>query len=365
MDAAQRKRVRDWGLTVGRLPTGTYNAITDVLGVKVGHATVMSGTPQPGHGAAVARTGVTVVVPQDDVYTNRVFAGASVINGAGELTGMAQVLEWGTLETPIALTSSHSVGLVTDGIVEHMVARYPVLRQAGEVVLPVVGECNDGFLNDTAGRHVKQHHVREALNNAQGGRILEGAVGGGTGMVCFEFKGGIGTSSRVTPHEYTVGALVMSNFGSRQDLTMFGAPVGRELTDLMPAGFAEGSIIIVLATDAPLLPHQLNRVARRATYGLARVGGYGHHGSGELAIAFSTANTVPQSAKHSAAVSHYAMLNDDLLNEIFLATVECVEESVLNSLFMANTTEGQRGIVHALPVQRVVDILQRKDGIRM
>lgn len=347
----QRTRVRSLGIEIGRYKTGAYNAITDVGGVRVGHRTIIE------DGASgTARTGVTVIQPNEDIYQERLFAGGAVINGAGELTGMIQIWEWGVLETPIALTNTMNVGNVADGMIEYMVERYPALGRINDVVIPVVGECNDSTLNDPRRRFVKPWHVVDALKNATTGEVAEGAVGGGTGMCSFDFKGGIGTSSRVVPDGYTVGVLVMSNFGDRVNLMVKGAPVGRHITDLMPEEHAEGSIIVVLATDAPLLPHQLNRLARRAALGLGRVGSFATHGSGEIVVSFSTANTIPRDMP--SPVAKYRMLSDERLNPLFEATVEAVEEAVLNALFMAETMVGRNGnIVHALPIERTLNII--------
>lgn len=349
---SQRRRVRDWGMTVGQYPTGQHNAITDVAGVKVGHQTIIQDDA-----GGVARTGVTVIQPNEDIYRQRLFAGGSVINGAGELTGMIQIWEWGVLETPIALTNTMNVGNVADGVIEYMVERYADLGTQNDVVIPIVGECNDSVLNDSRKRFVKPHHVVSALKQATAGPVEEGCVGGGTGMVCFDFKGGIGTSSRIVPDGYTVGALVMANFGDRQNFLLQGIPVGRQLTDLLPEEHAEGSIIVILATDAPLLPHQLNRLARRAVLGLGKLGSTATHGSGEIVLAFSTANILPRD--EPASVVEYKMLADERLNPLFEATIESVEEAILNSLFRAETTVGRNGnTVHALPVERALEILE-------
>jgi len=349
---SKRRRVRDWGITIGRYPVGRHNAITDVAGVKVGQQTIV----QDGEGG-IARTGVTVIQPNQDIYRERVFAGGSVINGAGELTGMIQIWEWGVLETPIALTNTMNVGNVADGMIEYMVERYADLGKQNDVVIPIVGECNDSVLNDPRKRFVKPHHVVTALEQATDGPVDEGCVGGGTGMSCFDFKGGIGTSSRIVPDGYTVGVLVMSNFGDRQNFLLEGIPVGRKITDLMPEEHAEGSIIVILATDAPLLPHQLNRLARRAVLGLGKLGSAATHGSGEIVLAFSTANIIPRDEQ--VQVSEYKMMADERLNPLFEATVEGVEEAVLNALFMAETTVGRNGnTIHALPVERTLEILE-------
>ncbi|HRW92699.1 MAG TPA: P1 family peptidase [Thermotogota bacterium] len=362
----KRKRVRELGLTIGVFPPGKCNSITDVAGVRVGHKTLVWGDPAHPSRRGIARTGVTVILPNEEIYNQRLFAGSSIINGAGEMTGLIQIEEWGLLETPIALTSSMNVGIVSDGIAEYMVQEYRAVREKGHVILPVVGECNDGTMNDPTRRFVKQHHVLEALRDAREGPVEEGAVGGGTGMVCCQFKGGIGTSSRVVDRGYTVGVLVMSNFGERKDLLIKGIPVGKFLAQSEPeTGRSEGSIIIVIATDAPLLPHQLDRLAKRSLIGLGRVGSYAENGSGEITIAFSTANRFPQvdplkiSRKKEAQFRSIQMLKNEALNPLFEATVECVEEAILNSLFRSRTLEGRKGMIPGLPLEQVVDILRR------
>lgn len=349
----QRQRARTLGINIGRYDVGPHNAITDVEGISVGHQTIIEDGEN-----ATARTGVTVIQPNHDIYHERLFAGGTVINGAGELTGMTQIWEWGILETPIALTNTMNVGNVSDGVIEYMLERYAELGSGNDVVIPVVGECNDSTLNDPRKRFVKPHHVVEAFQQATTGPVTEGAVGGGTGMSSFDFKGGIGTSSRIVPDGYTVGVLVMSNFGDRYNLTIGGAPVGKHITDMMPEEHAEGSIIVVIATDAPLLPHQLNRLARRAPLGLGRVGSCATHGSGEIVLSFSTGNTIARDSQRP--VTAYRMLSDEKLNPLFEATVEAVEEAVLNAMFMAETMVGRNGnTVYGLPVERVLKIVRQ------
>jgi D-aminopeptidase len=349
----RRQRARELGIQIGRYATGTHNAITDVAGIRVGHYTLNEDTPR-----GVARTGVTVIEPNVDIYRQRLFAGASVINGSGELTGMTQISEWGILETPIALTSTMNVGNVTNGVIEYMFDRYPDLAHASDVVLPVVGECNDSTLNDARGRFVQPEHVIRAFQDASDGPVAEGCVGGGTGMSSFDFKGGIGTSSRRVADGFTVGILVMSNFGDRYNFTVDGLPIGRHVTDLMPEEHAEGSIIVIIATDAPLLPHQLQRLAKRASLGLGKAGSCATNGSGEIALAFSTANTLPRDEE--TLVSNYRMLRDESLNPLFEAVVEGVEEAVLNAVMMAETTVGRNGnTVYALPIDRTLELMKK------
>jgi D-aminopeptidase len=287
-------RYRDLGLTVGDLPPGPLNAITDVPGVKVGATTIVRGEGPLVRGRGPVRTGVTVVVPHDGIATEPVFAGCHRLNGNGELTGLEWVRESGQLTTPVAITNTHSVGVVRDALVASEMG-----GQAERGVrwsLPVVGETWDGMLNDINGFHVRTEHVDEALASATSGPVAEGNVGGGTGMICHEFKGGTGTASRVADG-WIVGALVQANYGSRSRLRVDGVPVGREIgINVVPSPYEEprdsgvGSIIVVVATDAPLLPHQLERIAQRPALGIARVGGAGEHSSGDLFLAFSTAN---------------------------------------------------------------------------
>ncbi|MBC5803445.1 MAG: P1 family peptidase, partial [Candidatus Eremiobacteraeota bacterium] len=286
------------GIHLGTLAHGKYDAITDVAGVKVGHVTHIEGEGKliPGHGPV--RTGVSAVIPRDDVWHHKVFAAALPLNGNGEMTGTAWVNEAGFLEVPIVMTDTLSVGRVDDGVVSWMIQKYPAVGISDDVPLPVVAECDNGFLNDIQGRHATAQDAVTALNSARTGPVAQGSVGAGTGMTAFEFKGGIGTASRKLAAKdggYTVGVLVNDNAERRQTLTIAGAPVGREIKDLMPVRGrpGEGSVIIVIATDAPLLPDQLMRLARRAVFGYARDGGTSRTGSGDLIIAFSTANVIP------------------------------------------------------------------------
>src|SRR5688572_3941396 len=295
-------RYRDLGLTVGLLPTGPLNAITDVDDVAVGMTTLIEGDGPLMVGRGPVRTGVTVIVPHPDIGVEPVFAGCHRLNGNGELTGLEWVRESGQLTTPVALTNTHSVGVVRDALVAAEIRGRTDLTAYWS--LPVVGETYDGALNDINGMHVRPEHLFTALDSATGGPVAEGGVGGGTGMICHEFKGGTGTASRVTGG-WTVGALVQANYGRRERLTVDGVPVGREIPlSAVPSPWDEearigrgrehepggGSIIVILATDAPMLPHQLERLAQRAALGIARVGGAGEHGSGDIFLAFSTGN---------------------------------------------------------------------------
>jgi D-aminopeptidase len=343
-----RARARDLGILVGTHATGPLNAITDVAGVKVGHATLIAGEGALKPGIGPIRTGVTVVIPRDDVWHRKVPAGSFVLNGTGEMTGLAWVSEAGFLEYPIALTNTLNVPRVSNGIMTWMIRQHPEIGITDDTLTPVVAECDDGRLNDIQGRHVSEADVIKALDDATGGPVHEGTVGAGTGMVSYGFKGGIGTASRELPDEtggYTVGVLVNANHGRKPDLVVSGVPVGR-LYDASRAegpaaqpGQSEGSIIIVVATDAPLDGRQLTRLAKRAALGLARTGSTARHGSGDFIIAFSTANVIPHYPKERTyTLTHLA---DTHLNPLITVTVEATEEAVLNALTMATTVTGR------------------------
>jgi D-aminopeptidase len=355
----RRARARELGITVGTLPTGPLNAITDVPGVLVGHCTVSWGGPDLPCGSGPARTGVTAVFPHgDDIWHNRVVAGAFAANGVGEVIGMNAIREWGLVETPVMLTNSQSMGAVYDATVRWMMARAP-LCGIEDAVMPVVGECDDGMLNDMRGMHVLEEHVVAALDAAASGPVAEGCVGSGTGMTCFDFKGGIGTSSRlVEPYpgaRYTVGVLAMTNFGNRDRLAIDGVPVGREIPDLMPLEHREGSCIVVLATDAPLSARQCERMAKRCALGLAVTGSYASDSSGEFMVAFTTAHRIPRVTTAPVAVSS---IGNDAMYQLFAAAVDATAESVYNSLTAATDTEGRSGSrAYALPVDRLVEVM--------
>jgi len=351
-----RHRFRDWGLSLGVLRPGPLNAITDVAGVRVGQVTLDIGDS--------VRTGVTVVVPHEgNVFQDKPAAAVHVGNGFGKLTGIAQVQELGNLETPIALTNTLDVPTAAAALVDY------VLRQPGneqvQSVNPVVGETNDGRLSDIRGRHLRREHVLEALARASGGSVQEGAVGAGAGTVCFGFKGGIGTASRRLPPSlggFTVGVLVQTNFGGV--LQVAGVPVGPELgqyylrDELNRA--ADGSCMIVVATDAPLAARNLERLGRRAMLGLARTGGISANGSGDFVIAFSTDPRVRTAHRAPGRTETSEELRNDEMSPLFLAVIEATEEAILNSLFVARTTTGRRGLtVPALPAEKVVELVRR------
>ena len=353
------RRARDLGITIGRGMPGPLNAITDVVGVRVGHRTVVRGED----GAADAiRTGVTAIMPHEGrPWREPVYAATHILNGYGELIGINTIREWGTLDSPIVLTSSMLIGKAYDATVR-WIARQD--GDAGEAVMPCVTECDDSLLSNVLAEPITDDDVWFALDAAAAGPVEEGCVGAGTGMQCFDFKGGIGTASRVLEPSrggYTVGVLAMTNHGDREDLLIDGVRVGERLTDEMPIEHAEGSCIVVVATDAPLLPHQLRRVAERAGMGLSRGGSHASNTSGEQLIAFSTANRVPRDGKPFApdAVADGPEAGT-ILSAVFRATVEATEEAVVNALIAAHTTTGRDGnTLFALPVDRTLAILDR------
>jgi D-aminopeptidase len=343
-----RARLRDLGIVIGTLPPGEYNAITDVPGVLVGHSTLIHDRPR------VTRTGVTAIVPREGrIWSDNCHAAFHSFNGCGEMTGMHWLAESGLLCYPILLTTTHHVGTVHEAMVAYGQQR----KLTALFSLGVVGETWDGWLNDLDGFPIQHHHVHEALDNARSGPVPEGNVGGGTGMICHGFKGGIGTSSRVIElagESYTLGALVQANHGDRADLRIAGTPVGEMIgpsqvplpRDDESSG---GSILVVIATDAPLLPGQCRRLAQRAAVGFARVGGIGHNGSGDLFLAFSTGNHLPAEAQAPFELTY---LPNHLMNPLFSAVAEAVEEAILNALTAADTMTGREGrTVYALPLE--------------
>jgi L-aminopeptidase/D-esterase-like protein len=361
--SAQKPRARDLGVPFDGTP-GKHNAITDVMGVEVGHVTLISGKGKLVMGKGPVRTGITAVLPRGRSMDGRVFAGWATLNGNGEMTGTAWVEESGHLGTPILITNTHSVGTVRDAVIEWNAKRGTKEGYSGDFSLPLVTETWDGFLNDINGFHVKKEHAFQALENARGGAVAEGNVGGGTGMIAHRFKGGIGTSSRVLRQEdggYVVGVLVQANYGRRDLLRIAGVPVGKEIADLLPkrgtADDGAGSIIVVVATDAPLLPHQLKRLARRTALGIGVMGGRGENSSGDIFIAFSTAN--PENAK-TEGVARLEMLPNERINPLLVETVNATEEAIVNALVAAETMEGIDGnTVYALPHDRLRAILRK------
>ena len=379
--AQTKPRENDLKLPIGGTP-GPLDAITDVAGVEVGAATLISGSGKLLVGTGPVRTGVTVVHPRGKANSDPVFAAWFTLNGNGEMTGTTWVQESGYLEGPIGITNTHSVGVVRDAIIKWEVSQKNVLQPWW---LPVVAETYDGALNDINGFHVKEEHVLAALNSAAGGLPKEGVVGGGTGMQCLGFKGGIGTASRRLPAAqggYTVGVLVQCNFGTRRDLRIAGVPVGEEIPDLQPCiannapivgnrqrcngasgghedigAQEQGSIIVIVATDAPLLPHQLKRIAPRVSLGIGRQGGFGGNCSGDIFVAFSTANPRTWS---SDSVTSLAMLTNDRITPLFQATAQATEAAITNALLAAETTTGANDLrVYAMPLDRMLAAMRK------
>jgi D-aminopeptidase len=367
-------RARDLGIRIGELETGPLNAITDVKGVRVGFRTLIEGEGRLVVGKGPVRTGVTVIVPHEgNVWREPLFAGCHRLNGNGELTGLEWIRESGMLMSPIALTNTHSVGVVRDALIGDAVAKH----EGGDVFwgLPVVGETYDGVLNDINGMHVKAEHVAEALASASTGPVAEGNVGSGTGMICHGFKGGIGTASRVVAKGsggYTVGVLVQANHGARDRLQINGVPVGKMIPlseepipeppgKTLPGG--GGSIIVVIATDAPLIPTQCTRLAQRAGLGVARTGGVGEHWSGDIFLAFATGNRGLPASEYSD-VSQLTvpleMLSNTYISDLFYATVEATEEAIVNALVAAETMTGRDGVtVYGLDQQRLQECMRQ------
>jgi D-aminopeptidase len=351
------------GIHIGRLSPGRYDAITDVAGVRVGQVTHITGSGKLVPGTGPARTGVTAVLPRTDVWHRKVYAAAWALNGNGEMTGTTWVNEAGWMEVPVLLTDTLSVGRVDDGVVSWYLKQYPDVGIGDDVPLPVVAECDDAFLNDMQGRHNTAADAVAALDSAVGGPVAQGGVGGGTGMISFEFKGGIGTASRVLASRdggYTTGVLVNTNTARRDELTIDGVPVGANIQDLLPRepNAGNGSIIIVIATDAPLVHDQLERLAKRAALGLARTGATARTGSGDLIIAFSTANVVAHYP--SARTATITVLDQYHINPLFDATEDATEEAVINALLAGQTTVGRDGnTVYGLPHDRLLQIMRR------
>ena len=380
VSVAQKARARDLNLPIGGTP-GRLDAITDVAGVEVGSTTLISGSGKLVVGKGPVRTGVTVIHPRGKANPDPVFAAWFTLNGNGEMTGTTWIEESGMLEGPVAITNTHSVGVVRDAIIQWENSQKNALQPWW---LPVVAETYDGGLNDINGMHVKPEHVFAALDGATSGLPKEGAVGGGTGMVCHGFKGGIGTASRMVTREqggYTVGVLVQCNYGSRRELRIAGVPVGQEITDLLSCtanadplppnarrcdatggrdadDTGQGSIIVVVATDAPLMPHQLKRLVKRVSLGIGRQGGFGENGSGDIFVAFSTAS--PQAWSGTPPVKTVQMLSNEHISPLFYATVQATEAAITNALLAAETTTGVNDRrVYAMPVDRMLAAMRK------
>jgi D-aminopeptidase len=364
----KKPRARDLGIPFEGTP-GKYNAITDVAGVEVGYKTIIEGTGKLIVGKGPVRTGVTGVFPKGKNSLDRVFAAWFTLNGNGEMTGTTWIDESGCLGSPIFITNTHSVGTVRDAAIEWYMRKFKSNDYSGDISLPVVAETWDGFLNDINGFHVKKEHVFEVIESAQSGFIAEGNIGGGTGMVAHQFKGGTGTSSRKLDAKdggYTVGVLVQANYGRRNLLQITGVPVGKEITDLLPeekkTDEDQGSIIVVVATDAPLLPHQLERIVKRVSLGIGVMGGRGGNSSGDIFIAFSTANG---EVNKLDGIAHLEMLPNEKINPLFEATVATTEEAIVNAMIAAETMEGVNGNkVHAIPHDRLIAVLKKYNRIK-
>ncbi|WP_437940904.1 P1 family peptidase [Sorangium sp. So ce341] len=359
-----RRRARELGIVIGRLRTGRLNSITDVPGVRVGHVTHHRGAGRLDPGKGPVRTGVTVILPtSDDFWHHKLPAASFILNGNGEMTGLHYVDEFGVLESPIVFTNTLAVGRAFDGAVQYMLRRYPAIGVDEPTVAPIVGECDDSALNDIRGLHVSAEDVLTAAEQAADGPVQEGAVGGGTGMICYDFKCGIGTASRVVPEAaggFIVGAIVQANFGARGELRIDGVPVGQEIRDLLPVPdyHSEGSLLAVVATDAPLSARQLGRVARRISLAVGRTGTISRDGSGDLFLAFATGNRI--AAAPRALTRTLREVDDGRLNPLFQAAEEAVEEAILNALTMATTTFGQDDhVAHAIPLDRLREVMRR------
>jgi len=369
---AQKPRARDIGIPFEGTP-GKYNAITDVKGVEVGFSTIIEGRGKNVVGKGPVRTGVTAILPRGQSSVP-VYANWYTLNGNGEMTGTTWITESGFLETPILITNTNSVGVCRDAMLKWFVEKNWIKEQ-GWYTYPVVAETWDGVMNDIYGFHVRESNAFEALNSAKTGPVKEGNVGGGTGMRCLGFKGGTGTSSRLIKFGdsvYTIGVLVQANFGQKKNLTIAGVPIGLELKDTLNSEIhqiaqshvqnGDGSIIVVLATDAPLLPHQLKRIAQRIALGVGKVGGRGENGSGDIFIAFSTANEAAFNREKVVSVKQFP---NDRINPLFEGTVQAVEEAIVNALVAADTMEGVNGnITYALPHKKVIELLKKYNRIR-
>ena len=365
----KKPRARDLKIPFDGTP-GKFNAITDVPGIEVGHKTIIKGEGKLEIGKGPARTGVTAIFPLGKSSIERVFASWFTLNGNGEMTGTTWIDESGCLGSPILITNTHSVGTVRDAVIQYYVdKKLSDGGYSGDYSLPVVAETWDGFLNDINGFHVKQADVFEAMQGATSGPVAEGNVGGGTGMIVHNFKGGIGTSSRIVETKigtYTVGVLVQANYGSRNQLTVAGVPVGKEITDLKPTAGKpdedQGSIIVVAATDAPFLPHQLNRFVKRVALGVGAVGGRGGNTSGDIFIAFSTAN--PEVGAMDK-LANLKMFPNEMINPFFDAVAQATEESIVNAMIAAETMVGRDGNkVYAIPHDRLIEVMKKYNRLK-
>jgi len=357
-EEGRRKRLRELGIIIGDLAPGPFNTITDVRGVRVGHTTIIKG-----EGKGAARTGVTALLPHEgNIYKERLFASSFGLNGWGEMTGLAAIEETGLLATPVFLTGTYNVGIVQSAALAYLRKANPELGVTGGIVHPVVAECFDDFLSDTPSRPISAQDVFTAIENAVDGPVAEGAVGGGTGMTSFGFKGGIGTSSRKTQSGATVGVLVMANTGGRRQLRIDGVPVGREIRGFEEFEKRTKSIILIAATDAPLLSYQLKKIAKRVALGLAKVGAISGTGSGDIILAFSTANRIPRVP--IGPVQRVRAVNDFLITPLYQATIEATQEAILNALTSAATVVGKDGNTsYGIPLDQVDRIMRKYRGL--
>jgi D-alanine--D-alanine ligase len=370
-----RPTARELGIQIGRMRSGVQNAITDVKGVRVGHFSRIEDNVQipSGTETGVVRTGVTAIMPAGQTYANRLAAGGFILNGVGEMAGLTQVLETGWLETPVLLTNSHSVGRVHAGVINHMIKKYPKLGTETDVVLPVVGEADDSFLNDVRVGNCSSQDVVRAIEAATPGAVVQGSVGAGTGMTSFDFAGGIGTASRILDFPegkaYTVGVLVLSNFGKMRNLTIDGGVIGRQLDmEFEQQGrrvSSDGSVIVVIATDIPLISSQLNRIAKRAALGLGRTGSYAASTSGEIIIAFSTSNRKPRQASDNSRFITLKSISDVYINPVYEAVMEATEEAVINAIFCSSGMSGrEQRWCPPIPHERVIELLNKGKTIQ-
>ena len=355
-----RPRAREKGVWFGSQPTGPKNMITDVPGVKVGHCTIIrgSGPLKPGHGPV--RTGVTAILPHArNVFVEPVKASFCDFNGCGGLVSSLQIREFGLIDTPIILTNTMSMAAASEGVIKWLMKSNPGVGLDDDTIIPTISECDDSYLNDARGLHVREEHVFAAIDGAKDS-VEEGAVGAGTGMTCYDFKGGIGTASRVVSiaeNKYTVGSLALTNHGEREELRIDGVPIGANIPPPEERRPEKGSIIMVVATDAPLDSRQLGRIAKRAILGLAVTGSASHNGSGDISIAFSTVNT--HSRKDNGHLISDTILRDSVIDPLFRATADCVTEAIVNSLFKAETVEGRDGHTsYALPIDKTLELLK-------
>jgi len=358
--SSQRKRARELGIKIGSLEPGLHNAITDIDGIRVGHTTILKGK-----GKGAVRTGVTVILPNKGcIQEENLFASYFNLNGWGEMTGIAPVEQTGRLKTPIFLTGTYNVGIVYDAAVDYLAKKSK--EDSNNIAPPIIAECFDDFLSDTKSRMITKEDVFRAIENARAGPVEEGTVGGGTGMVSFDFKGGIGTSSRIVPLkgiEYTLGVLVMTNTAGRRQLRIDGVPVGKEIKGFELERGKSKSIILIAATDAPLLPFQLKKVAKRVALGLAQTGATSNTGSGDIILAFSTANKIPRN--HSGAFRKIRSLNDFWITRLYLATVEATQEAIINALTSARTIVGRdNNTAYGLPLNQVQKIMEKYGKIK-